>query len=414
MTQPADAEFERVDHNSRDWAEDSVRILRRMRETCPVARSREHGGYYVVSTYDEVRRLARDEKVFSTARVPGTPLRGSNIPGSALAANMGMADMTQDRHIAMRRATNPWFDRARLDELMSGIVADCHAAIDGFIETGRCDLIDDLTSIVPAGLTMRMLGFPTELTKRFASAMHRGVAVPHGSPDRPAVNQEVAWVGEYIREAVRQRRESPRDDMASDMANIVIDGERISVEDAVGQVLLLVSGGMDTTSALMSQALYWLSRHPAEREWLREDLNRLDAAAEEFIRYFSPVQALARTATEDCVVAGREIPQWSRLLLSFASANRDAAQFPEPDEVRLDRFPNRHLGFAAGSRYCLGADMARAMFKVVVGAVLERLPHYRIDPADVEQYESIGIINGLKSLPAMFAPGARRAPTGNP
>ena len=400
-----DGELE-LDHHSKDWAARSVDILGDLRQRCPVPHSSAYGGFWIATKYDDVRRVALDENTFSNAHIEGTALKGSNIP-APMAHSMGMASMMQDRHVAVRRQTNQWFSSDLLRDLLPSVRSDTSRAIDSFIETGRCDLTNQLASVIPAALTIRMLGLPIEHTDRYAAAMHRAVYVPTGSPERDDVVREVQWVSDSVREAVLERRDTPTDDMCSHMANLEIDGVRLSLDEAVGQVLLLIAGGMDTTSAMLSQALFWLSQHKDERAWLMADFARLRPAADEFVRYFSPVQALSRTATRDCVVRDRLIPKDARVMISWASGNRDEDQFEQPDQVKLDRFPNRHVGFGAGSRQCLGAEQARVLFEVVVGDVLRRMPDYSINPDEVRGYDSIAIINGLVSLPATFTPGAR-------
>jgi cytochrome P450 len=395
-----------LDHHSAEWAAHSTEIYKDLRSRCPVPHSTAYDGFWIFTKYDDVRQVALDEKTFSNAHIEGTPLKGSNIP-APMSGSMGMASMIQDRHIAVRRETNKWFSQETLQRLLPSIREDTTRAIDSFIETGQCDLTNDLASVIPAGLTIRLLGLPIEYTDRYADAMHRGVYVGPGSPEREEVEKEIHWVVDTIREAVVGRRAKPTDDMCSHMANLEIDGELLGLDDAVGQVLLLVSGGMDTTSALLSHALLWLSQHPAEREWLAADQARMRPAADEFVRFFSPVQMLARTTTQDCAVHGTPLSKDSRVMISWASGNRDEEQFEDADQVRLDRSPNRHVGFGAGSRQCLGADQARLMFEVVVGEVLRRMPDYQVDLAKVQGYDSIAIINGLVSLPATFTPGPR-------
>jgi cytochrome P450 len=175
-------------------------------------------------------------------------------------------------------------------------------------------------------------------------------------------------------------------------------------------VQLVIFGGVDTTTGLIGSALEWLARHPEERDRLREHPGLIPRATEEFLRYFSPVQALARTATRDCVVGGRQVRAGERLLLSWASANFDEDAFDRPDEVVLDRSPNRHQAFGVGIHRCLGSNYARVEFAVVLEEVLRRLPDYAIDGTAARRYPSIAVVNGWVTLPATFTPGTPQGP----
>ena len=133
-------------------------------------------------------------------------------------------------------------------------------------------------------------------------------------------------------------------------------------------------------------------------------------AVEEFLRYEAPQMAMARVATKDVVIGGRDISKDDLLLLVWASANRDAFAFDDPDSVILDRFPNRHITFGHGAHRCLGSNLARRQIQVALQAVLRRLPDYSIDHDNAVRAETVGIVYGMFSLPAHFPPGERWFP----
>ena len=147
--------------------------------------------------------------------------------------------------------------------------------------------------------------------------------------------------------------------------NLEIDGERPSGEDLLGSLHLLIGGGFDTTTALTAHAIEWLGGNPAEGE---------------------------------------------RLWLSWAMADRDPSVFPDPDEIHLAREGNRHTGFGLGVHRCIGSNVARTLFKRMLVQVLDRMPDYTCDPEDTVHYETIGVINGMRFLPATFTPGPRLGP----
>jgi cytochrome P450 len=154
--------------------------------------------------------------------------------------------------------------------------------------------------------------------------------------------------------------------------------------------------------------LEWLSEHPGERDRLRANLAGLiDTATEEFLRVYTPVPGDGRTVTCDYQLSGKQLQEGDRLYLSFAMANRDPSVFPDPDTVLLDRKHNRHAAFGLGLHRCIGSNVARVVYKTMLPAMLERMPDYRCDPAGAVHYDTVGVINGMKHLPATFTPGAR-------
>ena len=133
----------------------------------------------------------------------------------------------------------------------------------------------------------------------------------------------------------------------------------------------------------------------------------LPIACEEFIRYYSPIHALARTAKDDVDLDGWHIGKGERVMLAYAAGNRDPDAFDDPEQVRIDRFPNKHVGFGAGMHRCLGSFLARLMFQVMVTEVLNRMPDYRVIEEDCVPYPSVSKVNGWIHIPAVFTPGRK-------
>src|SRR6185437_8838965 len=152
----------------------------------------------------------------------------------------------------------------------------------------------------------------------------------------------------------------------------------------------------------------WLSEHPDQRQLLSDERKTLlDPATEEFLRYFTPAAGDSRTFADDTELDGTRFKEGERLWISWAMANRDPAVFTDPDQVVLDRKGNRHFSFGLGIHRCIGSNVARTVFKSMVTAVLDRMPDYRCDPAATQHYDTIGVIQGMRHLPATFTPGSR-------
>jgi cytochrome P450 len=284
------------------------------------------------------------------------------------------------------------------------------ACLNEVVETGRLDVVDELSNVVPAMITMALLGLPLDDWTLFTEAMHAMVYTPPDSPDLPRVQGLMLQAVVHIAERVAVARVNPRPGAIKALIDADIDGQPLPDEKIFGSIFLLIGGGLDTTTALTAHALRWLGHHPADRARLAADRSLLDTATEEFLRCFSPSQGDARTVTQDCTVAGYSFKQNERILLSFAMPNRDPRVFDEPDELRLDRFPNRHAAFGLGNHRCLGSNIARTQFKAMIWGALQRLGDFVVDDSGCERYETIGIINGWKHMPVTFPPGVRVGP----
>ena len=176
---------------------------------------------------------------------------------------------------------------------------------------------------------------------------------------------------------------------------------------------LIIGGGNDTTTGLVANALIWLSEHPDARNWLREDPSRLRAPARSSCATSRPTQALARTVRKPVEIGGYELQPGDRVLLSFASANHDPAEFDNPDEIKLDRFPNRHQAFGLGLHRCLGSNFTRMEFRVVLEEVLERMPDFVVDRSGSERYGTSASSTAGHHA-ATFTPGPRLGSTFQP
>jgi cytochrome P450 len=166
-------------------------------------------------------------------------------------------------------------------------------------------------------------------------------------------------------------------------------------------------GGLDTTAALLSNTLLYLDDHPVERARLRDDPEVLTTAFDEFMRYFTPTQSLARTVTTDVEIGGVSMKAGDRVFISWAAANRDPEEFDRPNEVVLDRFPNRHMGFGLGAHRCVGSHVGRAQWAVVMEEILRRMPDYRVEREGVVRYRSVATVYGYRAMPVVFTPGVR-------
>jgi cytochrome P450 len=237
---------------------------------------------------------------------------------------------------------------------------------------------------------------------------HASVYTKPDSPDMARVIEQQNEMGMLLYQGIAGIRAEPRPGLIDALIKADIDGHHPDDLEVLSVVTLLIGGGFDTTTALTAHSLEWLSENPDERHRLIDDWDELrDRATEEFLRYYTPAPGDGRTVAQDCVLAGAQMKEGDRLWLSWAMANRDETVFEDPHTINLDRKGNRHASFGLGIHRCIGSNVARATYKTMLRAVLDRMPDFVCDPAGAVHYDSSGVINGMKNLPATFTPGPR-------
>ncbi|MCG5434218.1 cytochrome P450 [Mycobacterium sp. MYCO198283] len=389
-------------------------ITEEMHRRCPMAWSDTYGGHWVAADSKHVFELARCPAVSNHHDLTGeTPYQGITIPKAsrATAVRGGILEMDEPEHSIYRGALNPYLSPAAIKRWVPFVDEITRAAIDEKIETGRIDFVDDLANVVPAVFTLAMIGIPLKKWSLYSEPTHASVYTPEHSPDRERINAMHREMGIDLITHMMEIRENPRPGLVNALLQLRIDGEPAPDMDVLGNLGLIIGGGFDTTTALTAHALEWLGEHPDERKRLSEERDTLlNPATEEFLRYFTPAPGDGRTFSADVEVEGTRFKEGERLWLSWAMANRDAAVFDAPNQVMLDRKGNRHFSFGLGVHRCVGSNVARTVFKSMLLAVLDRMPDYRCDPEGTVHYDTIGVIQGMRHLPATFTRGKRLGP----
>jgi cytochrome P450 len=385
-----------------------------LRETCPVAWNPNYGGFWAVASYEEVCTVARDSQVYSSAYEPGAAdgidyLGISGVPRKVGIPRAGIAEVEGPDHEAIARLMNRCLRPRVAQERAELMQSAARWFLDQKIETGGIDLVDDYASPVTSVLTMALIGLPISDWEPYAELFHATIAC---RPSNPRYQQAIARVPEMLerlRSEADRCRANPRDDLLSALVQLELDGKPLDDEAITSVLWNLVGGGLDTTASLTSLTLLHLAAHPDQRRRLIEQPSLLPGATEEFLRYFTVNEQLSRTVSVDTELGGQRLRAGDRLLISWLSANRDATQFPDPDEVILDRSPNPHVAFGVGPHRCLGMHVARTSFQVLIREVLERIPDYQVSEPP-EFYDGNPLLNGLVKLPVTFTPGPRLGP----
>jgi len=400
------------DRNSAEYRSQFKKITEEMHAKCPVAWSDTYGGHWVAAGSQEVFELARCPAVSNDhdLRNERRGYKGISIPTASRvsAVRGGILEMDDPEHCTYRTVLNPYLSPAAVKRWEPFINDITRACLNEKIEDGSIDFVDDLANVVPAVLTLAMLGIPLKKWNLYSEPVHAAVYTPEHSPDIERVTAMHREMGLDMVNTMLEIRENPRPGIVNGLLQMRIDGEPAPDLEILGNLGLVIGGGFDTTTALTAHSLEWLSEHPDERERLSQHRDTLlDPATEEFLRYFTPAPGDGRTFSDDVEIDGNHFKEGERLWISWAMANRDPGVFADPDEIVLDRKGNRHFSFGIGLHRCVGSNVARTVFKSMLTAVLDRMPDYHCDPDGAVHYETIGVIQGMRHLPATFTPGRK-------
>jgi cytochrome P450 len=356
------------------------------------------GGMWLIAGHEELTSALKDDETFSSAHeLPNgsSPYGGVMMPPTPIRAVP--IELDPPVYQEYRKLLSPRFSPAVVRGLRPVVSDFADWCLDQYIESGEMDLFNGYVKLVPAMTTLHLLGLPVNHARIIADAVH------NRGDDRFNFSPAWATMFEDTFAAIKQRRRDPQDDMISYLLAAELDGKKLTDPQIYEICFTIVIGGMSTTAKLGLGSLSYLGVHVGERKRLIADPSLLPTAVEEFLRYYSPVAFLARTAVQDVCVAGQQIAKGDRVGLGFAAANRDAAAFDEPNEICIDRQPNRHLAFGHGIHFCVGSNLGRAEGAVMIERVLARIPQYALS----------GNNQALEDLNAAVPKRARRAGWGS-
>ena len=252
------------------------------------------------------------------------------------------------------------------------------------------------------------MGLPLDEWRQFADPLHALAYTAADSPERERVIESVYWIFKRCGEEFNRLRALPQQDgLLSYFAHEKMGGRYLEEHEVISFCLNIIVGGVDTTTALTTNALVHLHDHPADKNRLIQDPQAIPIAREEFLRFFTPIHGVVRNVMGEAEIGGSALEKGDRVFLALSAANRDPEIFMNPDRIDIERFPNRHVAFGAGSHRCIGSFLARIMFEEMVMTVLTRIPDYRVDIAAATKYASVGVINGWVDMPTTFSPAAR-------
>jgi cytochrome P450 len=380
---------------------DPLGFFARLRESRPVApvRMPGYGRAWIVTRYADVRTVLTDARLAKDVhRWPGG---GRSRPSEATGVYAHMLHADPPDHTRLRRLVQKAFTprraalRPRAEEIAAGLL-DEMAAAPGDVT----DLLGAYARPLPIAVLCELLAIP-EADRAWIAVT---VAAYDDREQHDRLERELAA---YFAELIAARRSVPGDDLVSALVlpsdNAGADGgaDGLTDNELVSTVFLLVMAGFDTTVNLIASGALALLAHPGEKTRLRRDPSLLPAAVEELLRFTNPVNhANDRFTTEDVPVGDIVIPAGEWVLPAISSANRDPAQFPDPDRLDLGRDTSGHVAFGHGIHHCLGAPLARMEAEVALGALLARFPRISLAvPPSELRWRPVSLMNGLESLP---------------
>ena len=382
--------------------------------------------FWFISRYDDVMRVSKDNQTFLNNPKPVVfaTKKATEFSRAATGSNMlvdSLVVFDAPIHPKYRKLTQEWFMPRNLKRLEDEIRALAGRTIDAMIEKGggaggegTLDFVEAVSGPYPLRVVMQILGVPPEdeprmqmLTQQLFGGQDAdlsGTGMENMTPEQ--VVQLVAGAVQsfegYFADLAQKRRVNPTDDVASVIANALVDGEPLPPRDMAGYYIIVATAGHDTTSASTAGAMQALAQDPEQWERVRADRSLLPGIVEEAIRWTSPVQHFMRTAAEDVEMGGQLIRKGDWMMINYVSANHDPDQFDDPRRFDAARSPNRHLAFGAGAHQCLGLHLARLEMRLLFEALLDRIE--AVELAGEPKRATSTFVGGLKTLPIRITP----------
>jgi len=379
----------------------------------------DHAPFWLITRHEDVMRISKDNATFLNSPRP-TVL--TNRAGEALAREItgGSPNLVQSlvaldapKHPKLRRLTQEWFMPKNLRTIEADIRELAKKTVDRLVAAGpEADFVPLVSAPYPLHVVMQILGVPEQdeprmlfLTQQMFGGQDEDLnksGLANLTPEQvfQIVRGAVADFEAYFEGLAAQRRANPTSDVATILANAVIDGEPISPRDLAGYYIIVAAAGHDTTSASTAGAMLALAQDPDQFARVKADRSLVPGIVEEAIRWTTPVQHFMRTAAADVELGGVQVKAGDWLMLNYVAANHDPAQFDNPRKFDAAREANRHAAFGAGAHQCLGLHLARLEMRILIDALLDRLDS--VELAGEPKRAKSTFVGGLKTLPLRF------------
>lgn len=385
-------------------------FLATLRATEPIYRTtlpdKNKTPVWLVTRYEDVNTLLKDERFSKNRRSALTPEQIRKlpwVPPMFRPLERNMLDLDQPDHTRLRVLVHKAFTPRLVEQMRARMQTLADELLEGVARRGEMDLINDYALPLPMTIITEILGVPTSDRDKFHKWSKAVVSL--SSPNATLRVIPSVWMFiRYLRRFFKVRRRDPRDDLASALIQAEEAGDKLSEDELLAMVFLLLIAGHETTVNLIGSGTLALLEHPDQMDELRGDPSLIKAAIEELLRYTSPVfMSTERYAREDVALHGVTVPRGEMTLGVIGSANRDETVFENPDALDITREPNKHLSFGQGIHFCLGAPLARMEAQIAISSLLRRMPDLRLKvPPNSLHWRPSMILRGLDTLPVVF------------
>lgn len=382
-----------------------------LRREDPVHWTEEHdggSGFWAITRYEDIEMVDKDPETF-------TSMKFTNLeepPEQFQELRRSILETDGPRHLALRKLLMRDFSVGQLrryEDFLNGLAT---LTVDAALQTPDLDFVDSIAADYPIAVLARLLDTPEEMTPQLISWGNEIVGFSDPEYARVLVNSEEAEkyrhlpfsspvsaeIFEYGRKLAAERKDGDGDDLVSKLVNrLPEDGIPLSPEHFDNYFLLLVVAGNETTRQAISHSMKALIDHPDQMRWLLDNPDKFPQAVEELLRWASPVYHFRRTATRDVELHGKTIKAGDKVVMWFASGNRDDTKFDSPYTFDLSRFPNDHMTFGKGPHTCMGSNLARMEIRVIFQTLLPRIVEVK-QTGEIDRVRS-NFVNGIKRFP---------------
>lgn len=391
---------------------DPFPLYRQLREDGPVRRAVVAGGIeaWLITRYEDGLAALSDSRLSSDVRDASDPRLLERLPATERESMLRtMLRSDPPDHTRLRRLVSQAFTARRVAELRPRVQEITDRLLDAIVPVGKADLVEDFALPLPVTVIRELLGVPVADRQDFQRWTDEMILQGDEPPDPARVDRAWRRLRSYLTGLLADKRAQPGDDLLSALIATRDEEHRLEEDELIAMAFLLLVAGYITTVNLIGSGIAALLAHPDQLRMLRDDPELLPGAIEEFLRYDGPVNpGIARFARDDVTVGGVTIPRGATVLVASAIADRDPAQFPDPDRLDIARRDNAHLAFGHGIHYCLGAPLARLEGRIAIGTALRRLPHLSLAVPPEELRWRTGGLRGPARLPVTFTPDDSR------
>lgn len=393
---------------SSEFKADPFPFLKRLRASEPVFRTAlpDRTSVWLVTGYEDVLALLRDDRFTKNRRRALTPQQARKlpwIPPMFRPLERNMLDLDPPDHTRLRSLVHKAFTPHLVEKMRTRVQTLADELLDVVGPCGEMDLIKDYALPLPMTIITEILGVPTKDRDAFHKWSNAVVSLTSPKPTLRIIPGVWRFI-RYLRQFFKMRRRDPQDDLTSALIKAEEAGEKLSEDELLAMVFLLLIAGHETTVNLIGNGTLALLQDPDQMERLRCEPSLIKSAVEELLRFTSPVlMTTERYALDNAIMHDVTIPRGEMILGVIGSANRDETVFDKPDELNLAREPNKHISFGQGIHFCLGAPLARMESQIAINTLLERKPNLqlKVDPQSLRWRPSM-MLRGLQALPVKF------------